>query len=457
VSRTTGWGVVGAGVVALAYGNGVARGQGQTPSDPQIGRIVGQIRADNIEHTITTLVSFGTRNTLSVQDDPKRGIGAARDWLAAEFRKISQESGGRLKVELQSFVQPVAVRVPRPTRLTNIVATLPGTDTDAAQRLVIVSGHYDSICSSPIDAEHDAPGANDDASGSAAVMEMARVMSHYKFRATLVFMCVAGEEQGLLGSTYAAEQAKLQNLPIEAMLTNDIIGGTVGGNGVRDDHSVRLFSEGISSLETEAQARTRQSVGGEDDSPSRQLARFLKENGERYVHGMRVTLVSRRDRYGRGGDHIPFTERGYAAVRFTEPNEDYHHQHQNVRTENGVAYGDLPQFVDFPYVANVARIDAAGIAAMALAPAPPQGVGIVTSRLTTDTDLKWSADSDPEIVGYEIVWRATTEPIWTHTRKVGKVSVYTVVGLSKDDYFFGVRAVDKQGHRSPVSFPRPTR
>lgn len=455
--RTKGWGMLVIGMLALACGSGVGRGQGKTPVDPEIGRIVGQIRANNIEHTVTTLVSFGTRNTLSLQDDPKRGIGAARDWLAAEFRKISQESGGRLKVELQSFVQPVAARVPRPTKLTNIVATLPGTDADAAQRLIVVSGHYDSICTSPIDAVNDAPGANDDASGSAAVMEMARVMSHYRFRATVVFMCVAGEEQGLLGSTYAAEQAKLQNLPIQAMLTNDIIGGTLGGNGVHDDRSVRLFSEGISSLETAAQARTRQSVGGEDDSSSRQLARFLKEIGERYVHGMRVTLVSRRDRYGRGGDHIPFTERGYPAVRFTEPNEDYHHQHQNVRTENGIAYGDLPQFVDYPYVANVARINAAGIAAMALAPAPPQGVGIVTSRLTTDTDLKWSAAADPEIVGYEIVWRATTEPTWTRARTVGKVSAYTVVGLSKDDYFFGVRAVDRQGHRSPVAFPRPTR
>jgi hypothetical protein len=457
VSRKRVWGVSLASLMALTFGSGAARGQGAAPVDPEIGRIVAQIRAQNIERTINALVSFGTRNTLSVQDDPKRGIGAARDWLAVEFGRISQETGGRLKVEQQSFVQPVGARVPRPTRLTNVVATLPGTDSASAQRVIIVSGHYDSMCTSPTNAVDDAPGANDDASGSAAVLEMARVMSHYKFRATLVFMCVAGEEQGLLGSTYFAEQAKQQNMPIEAMLTNDIIGNTLGGNGVHDNRTVRLFSEGISTLETPAEARTRQSVGGEDDSISRQLARFLKETGERYVRNMRVALVSRRDRYGRGGDHIPFTERGYAAVRFTEPNENYHHQHQNVRVEGGIEYGDLAKFVDFPYVANVARINAAGIAAMALAPAPPQGVGIVTSRLTNDTDLRWTAGADTEIVGYEVVWRATTAPTWTHARSVGKVAAYTVAGLSKDDYFFGVRAIDKQGHRSPVAFPRPSR
>ncbi len=449
------WGSLLAGIVCLTGGAG-ARGQGLT-ANTDIPHIVGQIRADNIERTITKLVSFGTRNTNSAQDDPKRGIGAARDWIFSEFTRISRESGGRLKVELQSYEQPVAVRIPRPVRLTNVVATLPGTEPASAERLILVSGHYDSICTNPTDAEHDAPGANDDASGVAAVLEMARVMSAYRFRATVVFLCVAGEEQGLLGSTYFAEQAKLQNLHIEAMLTNDIIGGTLGGNGVHDDHTVRLFSEGISSAETEAEAKVRRTVGGDDDSISRQLARFLKETGERYVRRIRVTLVSRRDRYLRGGDHIPFAERGYAAVRFTEPNEDYHHQHQNVRTEEGVVYGDLPQFVDYPYVANVARLNAAGIALLALAPAPPQRVGLVTARLTNDTDLTWAANPESDLAGYEIVWRATTEPTWTHTLSVGKVTAFTVKGLSKDDYFFGVRAIDKAGHRSSVTFPKPVR
>ena len=427
------------------------------PADADIPRIVKEIRADKIERTIRALVGFGTRNTLSTQDDPKRGIGAARDWLFAEFTKLSESSGGRLLVEKQTFVQPVAQRVPRPTTLTNIVAILPGDLPVDRRRYLIVSGHYDSICTSPTDTEHDAPGANDDASGSAAVLEMARALAPYHFPATLVFVCVAGEEQGLLGSTHCAEQAKQQNWRVEAMFTNDIIGGTLGGNGVHDDRTVRVFSEGIPSNETEAEARTRKSVGGEEDSPSRQIARFIKETARRYVPAMNVTLIARRDRYGRGGDHIPFNERGFAAVRFTEPNEDYHHQHQNVRTEGGVQYGDLPEFVDFPYVANVARINAAALASMALAPDAPAGAGLVTSRLTTDTDLVWRSNPDPEIAGYEIVWRDTTAPDWQHVKSVGSITRCTMKGLSKDNYLFGIRAVDKQGRRSPVAYPRPVR
>ena len=427
------------------------------PADADVPRIVKEIRPDKIERTIRSLVGFGTRNTLSTQDDPKRGIGAARDWLFAEFTKLRESSGDRLIVEKQTFVQPVAQRVPRPTTLTNIVAILPGDLPADRRRYLIVSGHYDSICTNPTDTEHDAPGANDDASGSAAVLEMARAMAPYHFPATLVFVCVAGEEQGLLGSTYCAEQAKQQNWRVEAMFTNDIIGGTLGGNGVHDDRTVRVFSEGIPSNETEAEARTRKSVGGEEDSPSRQIARFIKETARRYVPAMNVTLIARRDRYGRGGDHIPFNERGVAAVRFTEPNEDYHHQHQNVRTEGGVQYGDLPEFVDFPYVANVARVNAAALASLALAPDAPAGAGLVTSRLTTDTDLVWRSNPDPEIAGYEIVWRDTTAPDWQHVKSVGSITRCTMKGLSKDNYLFGIRAVDKQGRRSPVAYPRPVR
>lgn len=427
------------------------------PADPDITHIVHDIRADNIEHTIRSLVSFGTRNTLSSQDDPKRGIGAARDWLYGEFNKIAMASGGRLHVEKQTFLQPVAQRVPKPTPLTNIVATLPGTLPDAEKRIVIVSGHYDSICTNPTDAEHDAPGANDDASGVAAVLEMARVMSAYKFPGTIVFMCVAGEEQGLLGSTYFAEEAKKQGMPIQAMFTNDIIGSATGGNGVHDDHTIRVFSEGVPSDETEAQARVRRSIGGENDGPSRQLARFIQEAGEVYVHDLQVIQVYRRDRYLRGGDHIPFLERGYPAVRFTEPNEDYRHQHQDVRIVAGVQYGDLPEFVDIAYVARVARLNAAALASLALAPAPVKNVVIVTRRLTNDTDLTWTANTEPNPDGYEVVWRTTTEPNWTHSVRIGNVTSYTAPGLSKDNYLFGVRAVDKQGHRSPVVFPRPGR
>src|SRR6266550_2190253 len=420
-------------------------------SSQQIAQIVGEIDARNIEKTIRKLVSFGTRNTLSEQDNPNRGVGAAREWLFAEFSKVAEQSGGRMTVEKQSFLQPKAARVPEPTPLANIVATLKGTQAESEQRMYVVSGHYDSMCTSPTDARCDAPGANDDASGTAAVLEMARVMAKYKFDATIVFMTVPGEEQGLLGSTYFAEQAKKNNLDVEAMFTNDIIGSSLGGNGVHDPATVRVFSEGVPSNETAEEANTRRGVGGENDSASRQLARFLKETGQRYVPGMRVMIVYRRDRYLRGGDHIPFLERGFAAVRFTEPNEDYRHQHQNVRIEHGVQYGDLPQYDDFNYIANVARVNAAALAALASAPARPKNVAVITTRLTNDTDLKWEANKESDLAGYEIVWRETTSPVWTNARAVGKVNSFTIKGMSKDNYFFGVRAIDAKGHRSLIS------
>ncbi len=420
-----------------------------------ISNIVREIDARNIEATIRKLVSFGTRSTLSEQNDPKRGIGAARDWLYSEFLKAAESSQGRMTVEKQSFEQQKAARVPQPTIITNIVATLKGSQPEATDRIYVVSGHYDSMCSSPTDAKCDAPGANDDASGTAAVLEMARVMAKYEFDATIVFMAVAGEEQGLLGSTHFAEEAKKKNWNVDAMFTNDIVGNTLGGNGVRDRGNVRVFSEGVPSNETEAEATTRRSVGGENDSASRQLARFIKETGDSFVPQFKVTLVYRRDRYGRGGDHIPFLERGYPAVRFTEVNEEFRHQHQNVRVENGVQYGDLPQFVDFAYIANVARVNAASLAALAWAPSRPKGVAILTARLSNDTDLRWEANKEPDLAGYEIVWRDTTSPVWTNSKAVGNVTSYTMKGMSKDNYFFGVRAIDKDGNRSPVTYPRP--
>jgi Zn-dependent M28 family amino/carboxypeptidase len=420
-----------------------------------ITNIVREIDAKNIERTIRQLVAFGTRNTLSEQNDPKRGIGAARDWLYAEFLRAAESSGGRMTVEKQSFEQPKAQRVPQPTVLTNIVATLKGNQPESVDRVYVVSGHYDSMCNSPTDAKCDAPGANDDASGTAAVLEMARVMAKYQFDATIVFMVVPGEEQGLLGATHYAEDAKQKNVSIDAMFTNDIIGNTLGGNGVRDRGSVRVFSEGVPSNETPAEATTRRSVGGENDSASRQLARFIKETGDVYAAPMKITLVYRRDRYGRGGDHIPFLERGFPAVRFTEMNEEYRHQHQNVRIEDGVQYGDLPEFVDFAYIASVARVNAASLAALALAPSRPKGVNILTARLSNDTDLKWDANKEPDVAGYEIVWRDTTSPVWTNSKAVGNVTTYTMKGMSKDNYFFGVRAIDKEGNRSVVTYPRP--
>jgi hypothetical protein len=436
----------------------LTQGQGRAPipaPDRRVVDIVREIDERNIERTIRKLVSFGTRNTLSEQDNPNRGIGAARDWLYDEFQKVAQQSGGRLTVEKQTFEQQKAQRIPQPTMLTNIVATLKGTQPQSVDRIYVVSGHYDSMCGSPTDAKCDAPGANDDASGTAAVLEMARAMSKRQFDATIIFMTVAGEEQGLLGATYFADQAKQKNWNVDAMFTNDIVGNTLGGNGVRDRRTLRVFSEGVPSNETPAEAMTRRSVGGENDSASRQLARFIREVAPRYVPAINVSMIYRRDRYGRGGDHIPFLERGYAAIRFTEPNEEFKHQHQNIRVENGIKYGDLPEFVDFAYVANVARVNAAALASLALAPARPKNVGILTARLSNDTDLKWDANQEPDLAGYEIVWRDTTTPVWTNSRWIGDVLSFTMKGMSKDNFFFGVRSVDKDGNRSPVSYPRP--
>ena len=423
--------------------------------DPEIAKMIKEVSAKNIEATIRKLVSFGTRNTLSEQDNPTRGIGAARDWIFAEFQKINTDCSNCLIVEKQSFLQPKANRVPEPTTLTNVVATLKGTANP--ERVYVVSGHYDSMCTSPTDAKCDAPGANDDASGTATVIELARVMSKRKFDATIVFMTVPGEEQGLLGATYFAQQAVEKKMDIEAMFTNDIVGGVTSQKNSPNRDRVRVFSEGVPSNETEQQAGTRRSVGGENDSASRQLARYVKEQADRYLKNFHVWMIYRRDRYLRGGDHIPFLERGFTAARITEVDEDYTHQHQNVRTENGVFYGDTPEFVDFEYTANVARVNLIALASLASAPARPKNVGLVTTRLTNDTELKWDANTDSDLAGYEIVWRDTTAPEWTDAVNVGNVTSFVMKSRSKDNYFFGVRAVDKAGNKSPVVYPRPVR
>ncbi|MEP7213876.1 MAG: M28 family metallopeptidase [Acidobacteriota bacterium] len=437
--------------------NGIA--QKREKPNAEIAGMVREVSAKNIESTVRKLVSFGTRNTLSEQDDPARGIGAARDWIFSEFEKISSACGACLTVEKQTFLQaanpPPRGRVPVATNLTNVVATLRGT-TDP-DRVYVVSGHYDSMCTSPIDAKCDAPGANDDASGTAAVIELARVMSEHKFDATIVFITVPGEEQGLLGSTHFAEQAKQKARNIEGMFTNDIIGGVTSQKNSPNRNRVRVFSEGVPSNETDQQAGTRRSVGGENDSASRQLARYIKEQSDRYLKNFSVWMIYRRDRYLRGGDHIPFLERGFTAVRITESDEDFTHQHQNIRTENGVFYGDTPEYVDFEYTANVARVNLVALASLAAAPANPKNVGVVTSRLTNDTELKWDAGTDADLAGYEIVWRETTSPEWTNSAPVGNVTDFVMKGRSKDNYFFGVRAVDKSGNKSPVAYPRPLR
>ena len=426
--------------------------------DPEIAKMIKEVSAKNIEATIRKLVSFGTRNTLSAQDDPKRGIGAARDWLFAELQRINADCGNCMTVEKQTFLQPANPpprgRIPQATNLTNVVATLRGTT--HPNRYYVVSGHYDSMCSSATDATCDAPGANDDASGTAAVIELARVMSKRKFDATIVFMAVPGEEQGLLGATYYAQQAVEKKIDIEGMFTNDIVGGVTTMKNSPNRNRVRVFSEGVPSNETEQQAATRRSVGGENDSQARQLGRYVKDQADRYLKNFKVWHIYRRDRYGRGGDHIPFLERGFSAVRVTEADEDYTHQHQNVRTENGVFYGDTPEFVDFEYVANVTRVNLIALASLANAPARPKNVTMV-NRLNNNTELKWDANIDADLAGYEVVYRDTTAAEWTNTIAAGMETMNIIKAMSKDNYFFGVRAVDKAGNRSPVSYTRPVR
>jgi peptidase M28-like protein len=423
---------------------------------PALRAMLREIDARRVQRDITTLAGFGTRHTLSSQDDPKRGIGAARDWIYDQFQSYAAASGGRMTVAKQSFVQPPGPRNPDPVTVTNLVATLRGTQPESADRVYVVSGHYDSRCTDVLNFTCDAPGADDDASGVATSLELARVMAKRQFDATIVFMAVAGEEQGLFGSTFFARQAKAQGMDVEGMFTNDIIGSSTSDKGRRDPFTVRLFSEGVPTSETPQQAALRQSIGGENDGPSRQLARYVKEVGENSATGMHLRLVWRRDRYLRGGDHIPFLQQGYPAARFTEPAENFAHQHQDVRVEDGQQFGDLLQFVDFAYTARVARVNGAALANLAWAPTAPKEAKIDTTRLTNDTDLTWKANPEPDLAGYEVVWRESTDPLWTHTIPVGNVTSYTIPDLSKDNVQVGVRAVDRDGYRSPVAFPVPS-
>jgi hypothetical protein len=419
--------------------------------DRDLQRILREIDPARIEAIVRELVSFGTRHTLSVQDDPVRGIGAARDWIFAELQRYAAAGGGRMTVEQQSFIQPISPRIPAPTRITNVIATLRGSVTP--ERIYVVTGHYDSRVTDVMDAVKDAPGADDDASGVAVIMELARVLATREPESTLVFAAVAGEEQGLYGSDHMAQQYKNAGADIQAMFSNDIVGTGNAHDGTRNDpRTVRLFVEGVPTSETAAEANTRKSTGGENDGPSRQLGRFVKDVEP---DGMKVRVIWRRDRYLRGSDHISFLLRGYPAARFTEPRENFNHEHQDVRVENGIQFGDLPEFCDFGYIARVARVNAAALWSLSQAPGTPKGVVIDTTQLTNETTLRWQLGTEPDLAGYEIVWRETTAPDWQHTLPVGKVGTVTV-DLSKDNVFFGVRAIDSAGHRSPVAAPKPS-
>jgi len=447
----------GAPVAPAATPGAASAGPDTTRHQAQVDQLVKQISPQRIEAYIRKLVSFQTRHTMSDTTSETTGIGAARRWIKSELERCGAGANGRLQVSYDSHVAPVGPRISKPTEIVNVVATLPGTQGASKDRMYVVSGHYDSRNTDIMDATGYAPGANDDASGTAAVMEMACVMAREKFDATLVFMTVAAEEQGLLGAAHWAEGAKQQNLNVAGMFTNDIIGSSRADDGRIDNTQVRLFAESLPNTKEMSDAnRNLLATGGENDSISRNLARHVKEVGERYVPKFKVSVIQRRDRYLRGGDHMPFLERGFAALRFTEPNEDFNHQHQNVRTENGVKIGDLIEYDDFDYIAKVARVNTAALATLALAPAAPQQVKMLTARLENDSTLAWQANGEPDLAGYRIVWRDTTAATWQGSQYVGNVTQATVK-LSKDNYFFGVQAIDKDGNASVASYPSPQR
>jgi hypothetical protein len=424
--------------------------------DPRIAGALKDMSPTHIQADIEKLVSFGTRSTLSSQDPVSiaagHGIGSARAWLKSQLERYSKDCGGCLAVKTDAFTQSPADRIPQPTEITNVYAVMKGTDPEAAKRIVLVTGHYDSRVTDILDAKSLAPGANDDASGTAVSLECARVLSKFKFRSTIIFLTVAGEEQGLNGSTHFAQMAKEQGWNIVAVLNNDIVGGDKGVG--QDPGVVRVFSEGVPVTADDKQLKQIRSLGGESDSPSRELARYIAEVGTAYDLGLKPLLIFRLDRYLRGGDHYAFNEQGYTAVRFTEYREDFNHQHQTLRTENGVEYGDLAKFVDFEYVAKVARLNALTLAALASAPAPPANVRVLTSSLDNDSTLKWAPSGGAS--GYEVIWRATSSPVWEYAQNVGDVTT-TTLKLSKDNVIFAVRAVDREGHRSLPVVPLPER
>ncbi|MDB6043596.1 MAG: peptidase [Gammaproteobacteria bacterium] len=424
--------------------------------DPRIAAALKEISAARIQANIEKLVSFGTRSTLSAQDPVSiaagQGIGAAREWIKSQFERYSKDCGGCLEVKTDAFIQEPAERVPQPTQLTNVYAVLKGTDPQAASRIVLVSGHYDSRVTDVLNFKDTAPGANDDGSGTAVSLECARVLSKLKFPATIVFLTVAAEEQGLLGSRHFAQVAKEQGWNIEAVLNNDIVGGNQGPG--QDASVVRVFSEGIPVTADDKQLKQIRSIGGESDSPSRELARYIADVGAAYDPGVKALLIFRLDRYLRSGDHAAFNSQGFAAVRFTEYREDFNHQHQNLRTENGIEYGDLSKFVDFDYVTRVTRLNALTLASLASAPPAPLDVKVVTTNLDNDSTLKWRPSQGAS--GYEVIWRATSSPVWEHAQSLGNVTT-TTLKLSKDNVIFAVRAVDAQGHRSLPVVPLPER
>jgi hypothetical protein len=443
-------------MTACLFVGTVALGQPQPPrTNPYVEKIVKEVSAKNLRGTIEKLVSFGTRSTISDTVSETRGIGAARRWIKSEFERYAQRSDGRMSVEFFETTVPPSQRIPAPTRVVDVVATLrPRIQGSSADRVILVGGHYDSRASNAMDINSDAPGANDDGSGTAVVLELARIMSKYSFDATIVFVAFAGEEQGLYGATAWAEMAKRNKLNVEAVFNNDIIGSTIAGDGTRENRYVRLYSEAFSPLDTGAVFRQAVSLGLENDGGSRTLARYIKEIGERYNPRFGVTMVYRLDRFLRGGDHRPFHDRGFRAVRFSEVKENYDRQHQDVRVENGREYGDLPKFVDYDYVAQVARINAAAMATLARGPQPVQKAAILTSQLGYDTVLRWARNPESDVTGYHVRYRQSHAPVWEGSIFTRDTTI--TLKYSKDEYLFGVQAVDTEGNAGLVTIPKPS-
>ncbi|UYZ64706.1 M28 family metallopeptidase [Hymenobacter weizhouensis] len=435
----------------------LAQTQPASTPDPLIRQMVEEISEKNLRDDIDKLVSFGTRHTLSDTKSKKRGIGAARNWVQQELEKYSKASGGRLKVVQDTFtIKPDGRRIDRPVLMANVMATLPGTDpTD--KRVFIVSGHIDSRVSDVMNATADAPGANDDGSGTVAVMELARVMSKQQFPATIIFVAVQGEEQGLYGSTHLAKRAKKEGWNLVAMLNNDIMGNSTGHDPeIKAPTKLRVFSEGVPAAETPDEARLRRTLSSENDSPSRNLARYARTATQLYVPGHEVVLEYRPDRFLRGGDHTPFNQQGFTAVRFTEMNEDFRHQHQDLRQENGTEYGDLAKFMDFAYLRRNTGVNLAILANLALAPPAPENVGVLTAELTNRTQLQWQAPAAGEKpAGYYVLMRETSAPEWQ--QKFFVTDTKAELPFNKDNYIFGVVSVDAQGHESLPVLPKPVR
>lgn len=432
----------------------VASSQTVITRDPQIEAMVKEVSADSLKSYITRLVSFGTRNTLSTQTDPKRGIGAARNWVLMRFNEFAKQSGGRLSAIIDTTtLQKDGRRVDTTLLLGNVVATLKGTDA-SDDRIFLISGHLDNMRTSVMDRTGDAPGANDDASGVAAVMECARIMSKRSFPATIIFVAVSGEEQGLLGANYMAEKAKKQNWNIEAVLNNDIMGSNNSSEtNIINNTKIRVFSEAFSILDTGRAMTNIRNLGLENDGKARQLARYVKEIGERYVDNLEIVMVYRNDRFLRGGDHTPYVNRGYAAVRITEMNENYYHQHQDVRVENGIQYGDLIEFMDFEYLRKNTAMNLCNLANLSKSPSMPQEVRVETRRLTNLTNLSWKAPKNGKVKGYYILMRETTSPVWQ--KKIFTADTKMDLPYSKDNYFFAVQTISEEGNEGLPVVPIP--